>query len=289
MTIPTSHTVGEIERPKWSHLQFSEDPAKHIALASLEPLEESQFLQELKERVATQGTALIFVHGYNVKFADAARRTAQIAYDLKFHGVPMFFSWPSTGTYFGYPEDEDNVVFAVPHLKQFIENVAATQGVKSIYLIAHSMGTRALTQAVAELSRDKPAVGAKLREVILAAPDIDAQVFKRDIVPAIAGADRSVTLYASSRDMALLASKKWHGNPRAGDSGASLVVANGVSTIDSSDVDTGLLGHTYFAEAGSIIADILAILAGQTDPGKRPPLVSATSADGTYWKMPAHR
>ena len=42
----------------------------------------------------------MFVHGFNVSFADAARRTAQIAYDLAFGG-PGALSWPYSATFTG--------------------------------------------------------------------------------------------------------------------------------------------------------------------------------------------
>jgi esterase/lipase superfamily enzyme len=93
------------------------------------------------------------------------------------------------------------------------------------------MGNRALTRAVASLLTDKPIIRSRLKEVILAAPDIDAEVFKRDIVPALTKTDSPVTLYASSEDLALAASKKVHGYPRAGDSGQGLVVVPGIETI----------------------------------------------------------
>jgi len=46
----------------------------------------------------------------------------------------------------------------------------------------------------------------------LTAPDIDADTFTRDVAPAILPTARRVTLYASSKDLALRFSKKVHGN-----------------------------------------------------------------------------
>lgn len=46
---------------------------------------------------------------------------------------------------------------------------------------------------VPSLVRIDPAVRQKIKEVILAAPDIDADVFKRDIAPALAGTGANVT------------------------------------------------------------------------------------------------
>ena len=70
---------------------------------------------------------------------------------------------------------------------------------------------RALSRAVASLLSDKPDLRNRLKEVILTAPDIDADIFKRDIAPALTAAGRPITLYASSEDLALVASKKIHG------------------------------------------------------------------------------
>jgi esterase/lipase superfamily enzyme len=148
------------------------------------------------------------------------------------------------------------------------------------------MGNRALTGAVADLFRESPDVKAKIKEVILAAPDIDADVFKRDIAPAISGQGQAVTLYASSNDWALRASKKFHGYARAGDTGQALTVVPGVATIDSSEVETDFLGHSYFAESTSIIADIFDILSGLTKPEDRRHLIAVDAQVGRYWKIP---
>ena len=126
---------------------------------------------------------------------------------------------------------------------------------------------------------------ARIKEVILAAPDIDADVFKRDIAPALIGDGQLVTLYASSKDWALKASKKFHGYVRAGDTGPSLTIVPGVTTVDSSEVDTDFLGHSYFADSTSIIADIYEIISGLLKPEDRTRLVAVNGAQGSYWKI----
>jgi esterase/lipase superfamily enzyme len=45
------------------------------------------------------------VHGFNVSFENALRRTAQIAYDLDFDGAPFLFSWPSRDSLLSYASD----------------------------------------------------------------------------------------------------------------------------------------------------------------------------------------
>ena len=288
VTVPKDHRIGELEAPSYLRLEFTEDPAKHVILSRVDEQSASDFYNELRAKIAAskQGSAFIFVHGYNVTFEDAARRTAQMAYDLKFEGAPVFFSWPSQGSLLGYTVDEANVEYARSDLRAFIADFARTSKAEQIYLVAHSMGNRALTAAVVDLFREAPDVKAKIKEIILAAPDVDADVFKRDIAPAIAGKGQPVTLYASSNDWALMASKRFHGYARAGDTGQALTVVPGVVTIDSSEVETDFLGHSYFAESTSIIADMFDILSGITKPEDRRHLIPVDAQVGRYWKIP---
>ncbi|MGE5266853.1 MAG: alpha/beta hydrolase [Deltaproteobacteria bacterium] len=288
VSVPKDHRIGELEAPSYLRLEFTEDPAKHVILSRVVEKSGPDFYNEVQAKVAASKgrSAFIFVHGYNVNFSDAARRTAQMSYDLKFDGAPVFFSWPSQGSLLGYTVDEANIEYARSDLKTFIAEFARTSTAENIYLVAHSMGNRALTGAIADLFREAPDVKAKVKEVILAAPDIDADVFKRDIAPAISGQGQAVTLYASSNDWALIASKKFHGYARAGDTGQALTVVPGIATIDSSEVETDFLGHSYFAESTSIIADMFDILSGVTNPEDRRHLVPVEAQVGRYWKIP---
>jgi len=167
-------------------------------------------------------SALVFVHGYNVSFVDAARRTAQMTYDLQFTGAPIFYSWPSAGKTQDYAVDETNVEWSGPHLTQFLVDVLSKTDASDVYLIAHSMGNRALANSVADVETGHPELRTKIREIILAAPDIDADTFKNEIAPRIIAAKSAtthLTLYASSRDEALMASKVFHGYARGGGCG----------------------------------------------------------------------
>jgi esterase/lipase superfamily enzyme len=246
-----------------------------------------QYFSDLAARVRAAPTrsALLFVHGYNVTFADAARRTAQIAHDIGFDGAPVFYSWPSQGSTPAYTVDEQNVEWTQANLRVFLEDFFVRSDAQNVYLIAHSMGNRALTRAVASLLADKPALRHRLMEVILTAPDIDADVFKRDIAPRLAAAGRPVTLYASSADQALAASKKVHGSARAGDSGQGLVLVSGVETIDATAVDTSLLGHSYFAEAQSVLSDMFQLIHNRERPDQRSWLKRVESTAGRYWEF----
>jgi esterase/lipase superfamily enzyme len=285
VSIPKSHEVGELESPSVLRLEFREDPSRHVVLLGVQPEPAERFFTDLRECVgrSSQKSAFVFVHGYNVAFEDAARRTAQIAYDLKFDGAPIFFSWPSQAEILQYAVDETNVTWTAPHLLRFLTDVAEQSGAERIHLIAHSMGNRALTSALRDLSLMHKSSKPMFNEVVLTAPDIDAEVFINDIAPAVVKTARRVTLYASSNDEALIISKKVHGYPRAGDSGSQLVVVPGIDTVDVSAVDTSLLGHNYYGDNSSVLTDIFELLNDSKPADQRQWLRAERSGLLKYW------
>jgi esterase/lipase superfamily enzyme len=285
VSIPREHRMGDLEAPSIWKLEFREDPKRHVVLLEASVMTRDEFFSGLATRVraSEKARAFLFVHGYNVTFEDAARRTAQICYDLGFDGAPVFYSWPSRGSLAGYTVDEQNIEWAQANLKGFLADFFERSEAMNLYLIAHSMGNRALTRAIAALMAERPDLRPRLTEVILAAPDIDAEVFKRDIVPPLTGAGRPITLYASSEDLALAASKKIHGYPRAGDSGRGLMVFQGIETIDATAADTSLVGHSFFAESQSILSDIFYLIRMGHRAAQRFGLRAVDVAEGRYW------
>lgn len=287
VSIPRGHVPGELEAPSIFRLEFREDPSRHVVLLQTIPQRKEAFLGAVRARVrASRGSnAFIFVHGYNVSFADAARRTAQLSYDLSFDGAPIFFSWPSQASLAGYTVDESNIEWATAHIKQFIVDAAEQSGAENLFLVGHSMGNRGLTRALATLVLERPDLKGRFREIILAAPDVDADVFRDQLAPALAQAGQRVTLYASSNDLALKASKEVHGYPRAGDSGDGIVVVRGIDTIDASNVDDSILAHSYFVESIPVIRDIAQMLRKRQPATQRLMLEEIRTAEGTHWLL----
>jgi esterase/lipase superfamily enzyme len=287
VSVPRDHRMGHLEAPSIFRLEFREDPARHVVLLKAETHPRQEFFAELAARArdSADRSALLFVHGYNVTFEDAARRTGQIAYDLGYTGAPVFYSWPSQGTTRAYTVDEANIEWTVTHLEGFLRDLVERSDAERLYLIGHSMGSRALTRAVATLVAEQPHVRARLSEVILAAPDIDADVFRDQIAPALTAGGHPVTLYASATDVALMASKAVHGSPRAGDAGHGLILLDAIETIDASAVDTSLAKHSYFAKSKSVLADIFSLVRNGSRPAERFGLRRIDTAAGHYWEF----
>jgi esterase/lipase superfamily enzyme len=285
VAIPPNHIIGRNEQPSMFRFEWSENERKHIALRNTRSLDNADFAAQLNEaiRQSPNRKVMVFVHGYNVDFAQAVRGLAQFATDLKFDGPVLLFSWPSQNSMMGYATDANNVEWAQTHLTTVLEEIVDRTDAEQIYLIAHSMGSRALTRAHLNLASSRPLDIYKLQQMILVAPDIDADLFRQDIAPRLARTRTQVTLYASSSDRALAASKTFNGHPRAGDSGRGLVIVPGVETIDASDVSRGFLGHTYFSEDRRIMEDIYAILNTGQSSDNRFALQGVETPEGRYW------
>lgn len=169
-------------------------------------------------------SAFVFIHGCNVAFDEAIRRTAQLGFDLGLRKAPILYSWPSQGSALQYIADTNAAMWTVPHLPEFLRDLREHSGATCIHLIAHSMGNQALTGALRLLRADAAPQSRLFRQVVLTAPDLDAHVFERDLARQIVGIAERTTLYASSRDEVLVVSKRLNAYRRAGDAGDGIVV-----------------------------------------------------------------
>ncbi len=288
VSIPRNHTIGRLETCRFWRLEFKPDPSKHVVLEEARELSADAFFKRLEFAADTADKSLfVFVHGFNVKFRDAVLRTAQLAHDLDFAGPPILYSWPSRGRPDprAYLRDETNVQWSYTHFHSFLVQLCARLAPRAIHVIAHSMGNRAIAHSLGLLSYIQQAPEGAIDQAVFAAPDIDADTFS-EACPLIRKGVRQVTMYASARDRALLASKLVHGYRRAGDSRPAPVLIDGVHTIDASGVDFSILGlnHSYVAASEMAIKDLAKILKGRLHPDARG-LRQLGSSPRVYWTL----
>lgn len=293
VSVPDDHRQGALEKPRWWKLQFSEDPERFIVVLGVEPNERAAFVARARDLItnAPLRDALIFIHGYNVSFADGARRAAQIAYDLNFEGLTMLYSWTSEGTTFltkkraalSYMVDRGNAMTWSPkRFQQFLTLALAELGAASVHAIAHSMGNEVLVNALQSFDTGAlPPGSAQLRQIIFAAPDVDAAHF-RDLAEQFHKRAQRCTLYASSKDKALVASQVLQKYARAGQAGDGIVVVQGVDTIDASELDTGFMSHSYIGDRTSILSDVYYLIRKDIPPDERF-LAAVEGEGGRHW------
>jgi esterase/lipase superfamily enzyme len=286
VTIPRDHRLASLESPKWWKFEFSWNPEKHVVLQQINQLPKAEFVAQLRSNIleSENKSAFVFIHGYDVSFEDAARRTAQLSYDLGFKGAPILYSWPSANSLKSYLADEATIDWTKPHLVSFLHDVASMSGADRVHIIAHSMGNRALVRILDGLSL--PSAPPYFNQVVLAAPDIDTGEFVH-LASSIQRTASRITLYASSNDKAIKASKAIHEYPRAGESVPEVVVVPGLDTIDATNVDTSLLGHSYFAEKRTVISDLFYLIGEGKGPDERHSLEPKYSTKGQYWAFKA--
>ncbi len=211
ISVPRSHQVGKLELP--GSVTSAGDPASHFTVSGVKLLSEPEMLKEVKGAVAQRPQVdrevLVFVHGYNTNFADAAFRFAQIVTDSGFKGVPVLFTWPSRAQLFAYPYDRDSADFSRDALETGLRVIARDLGANRFDILAHSMGTLLTVETLRQAAiRGDGSFGGKLRNVMLAAPDIDIDVFKTQL----ATIKRPVTVFVSSDDRALDFSRQFAGD-----------------------------------------------------------------------------
>ena len=281
VSIPRNHEKGQLEQ-RWSLVRrlWKDNPEKHVVLLSVDETEHGAFLQELSSSIAqsTEKQAFVFIHGFNTSFEEAARRTAQVAYDLGFHVAPILYSWPSKTCLFSprcYPADEESVEWTTQHLKSFLQEIAAKSGATRVHLIAHSIGNRALTNALSKIAGEQQGKAkTSFHQVILGAPDIDTSLLAQRAAALKRTCDR-LTLYVSPRDWVLDLSKLVHMAARAGN-GASV---SGIDTIDVSNLDPG---HSPLANP-SILCDITRLFRSGQEPDQRCGLVKQGQSNPFCW------
>jgi esterase/lipase superfamily enzyme len=269
-------------------LSWQDDRLKLVELVARA---EAQFWSGAREALAQwpagQRRALVFIHGYNVSFEQAALRAAQIGVDLKVPGITAFYSWPSKGNVLGYPADEATIEASEAQITTFLTRFANDSGAERVDVLAHSMGNRGLLRALQRILLQAASAGrVPFGQLMLAAPDIDAGLF-RELAAAYSKAAQRTTLYVSSKDKALATSGIVHDHPRAGYTPPVMVVP-GIETVEVSNIDLTFLGHGYFAAARDLLHDMHNLIMHGEPAQSRLGLARVQSSTGEhYWQIGA--
>jgi esterase/lipase superfamily enzyme len=147
---------------------------------------------------------LIFVHGFNTRFEEAVYRFAQIVHDARVDVAPVLFTWPSGGNVTDYVYDRDSAMYSRDALEEVLQALVKDRNVDSISILAHSMGNYLAIESLRQMSIRNHGLSPKIQDVMLASPDIDVDVFRRQIAEIDAGPrPAQFTLFVSRDDRAL--------------------------------------------------------------------------------------
>ncbi|HMN95632.1 MAG TPA: alpha/beta hydrolase [Phycisphaerales bacterium] len=264
--------------------------------------EEAAF-QELVRRwldVTPRKEVFLFVHGFNNHFEDAVFRIAELWHFLGRVGVPITYTWPAgRGGLRGYAYDRESGEYTVLHLKQVLRALARMPDLERINIIAHSRGTDVTVSALRELyieaRVDQASVDERLKlgTLVLAAPDIDYDVFtQRFGGEMLVNAPRRTVIYFSPDDEAIWFARWLFDSLRR----LGSLMASDLSESDRKllarlprleMVDCAVSGfstsHNYVFSHPSAMSDLLVVLRDDADPGT--PQRPLRRSDGVVWEL----
>lgn len=287
VTIPTQRQPGDMKVPG-SRFVGQPDPARYFVMREIVESSRDAIFKELNAPgIERESTLLLFVHGFNVTFADAALRTAQLAHDLQFPGKVMLYSWPSDGSITAYWKDEDSSRISTPRFRRLLADLLATK-VTRIFVVAHSMGTRIVIPAVPSLVAQGVDVS-KVSELMLAAADFNVIEFKElaSDFEKLRAKGTHLTIYAASNDFALQTSRRIHSFRRLGESDPSLSIYAGLDSIDASAAAPmrRAYGHSYVSDSVQVLGDMQDLVLKGLAPKSRG-LLPIPQTEEFGWKIP---
>lgn len=252
---------GEVQWPK----SVPGNPATDFVTTRLEdmtqPQAETWFNKQIKKTPGRH--ALVFVHGYNQRFDDAVFRFAQIVHDSGASVTPVLFTWPSRGSLLAYGYDRESTSYSRDALERLLTFMANDPNVSEVSVLAHSMGNVVTLEALRQMAIRNGRIAPKIKNVMLAAPDVDVDVF-RSVFNEIGDKRPNFTMFVSQDDKALKVSKRvWGGVPRIGqvdptqEPYRSEFERNKITVVDLTKLDTSdPLNHGKFAASPVVVQSI---------------------------------
>jgi len=261
---------GEVQWPR----SVPGNPATDFVTLKADVIDRTQAAAWFRRtvRAVPQRRVLVFIHGFNNRFDDAVFRFAQIVHDAGTPVVPVLFTWPSRGSVLAYGYDRESNTYSRNALETTLRTLASDPSVGEISILAHSMGNWVTLEALRQMAIRDRRVAPKIRNVLLAAPDVDVDLFREAIMDM--GKERpGFTLFVSQDDRALAVSRRlWGDAVRLGaidpeqEPYRSEMEQAGITVLNLSKLRSGdPLNHSKYAESPEVVRIIGRELAeGQT-------------------------
>lgn len=273
--VPPTHVLGKLERPT----RLPPDPrTEFMAVDPLTYGSDAAFIAAIDRELATRPkdkrTILLFIHGFNNTPTDALLRLGQFVEDASFEGVPVMLTWASAARAVRYVHDLNSALIAREMVPEISDILVKTQA-DSVDVFAHSMGSLLTMEGLVKLDRDgKLGTRKTLNTIVLAAPDIDIDLFRTQLNSLSPDTRRTIFLLISERDGALRVSARLAGGvPRVGATPLKALEEFGLTVIDLSEISNSSSGsHSSFAGSPDVVQLIGAGLnsAGRFDDDTSP-------------------
>ena len=253
-----ARTPGEVQWPS----SLPGNAATDFVALKAQELDRSDAISLARRQLALipKRRVLVFVHGFNNKFADAVFRYAQIIHDSRAPVLPVLFTWPSRGSVLAYGYDRESTNYSRDALESVLQALARDPDVGEVSILAHSMGNWLTLEALRQMAIRNGSLPAKIRNIMLAAPDVDVDVFKRQMAE-IGPHSANMTLFVSQDDRALAVSGRlWGGATRLGaidperNPVRAELLADKITVFDLTKLKAGGdLNHSKFASSPELV------------------------------------
>lgn len=288
ISIPPAHRIGDIEWP-----DGSPDPRTDMFVVARQDLPLSALVDDVAPW-PRRTDVRVFVHGYNTSYPEGLFRLAQIAHDSGGEGAAILFAWPSTATLMGYAADREAATYSRDHLADLLTMLARDQRIGPITVLGHSMGGWLVMETLRQLRLGGDDATLRRLQVVLAAPDIDMDVFRAQL-GAVGPLEPPLTVLVASDDRALRVSARVNapsirvgaldlGDPRM----AAAAKTHRIALVDISDLQSpDAQGHSRYAilaalqaglrpQPGEALWDAGAFVLGQAGAAASSPVILIT-------------
>lgn len=257
VSIPPNRKPGTIQWPR----RLPGDPERSFVTTAVDTVNIRDIRTWYRSHAVNSRRVLIFVHGFNTRFEDSVFRFAQIVHDSRAEVTPVLFSWPSRGALLDYNYDRESTNFSRSELRYVIQQAVKSPDVSEITIVAHSMGSWPVMEALRDIAMLDRRISPKITDVILASPDLDIDVFRKQLIDI--GQERPhISIFISANDRALRLSRLISGQvTRVGGVDltnetykAQLKASSGITVYDLTALRNGdSLNHTQFATSPEVV------------------------------------
>jgi len=207
------------------------------------------------------GRFVIYVHGYGEYFAKNCWRAALLQQRLGLNDRMLLFSWPSS-SYLTYAGDAKDLEQSIDDLNALLTRAAHVVGHERIVLVAHSMGSRGIVDALKARGDES-----KFGSAIFVAPDIRRDVFSEN-VSMLQEKVSDIVVYMSDSDRVLWLSTTVNVSGRLGV--AKEFDLEHTTVIDVTPTGTNdITGHLYHMLNPAVIEDLRVLLGTDSADTKR--------------------
>lgn len=257
VSVPHNREAGTLQLPR----TVPGNPERNFVANAVTPVSRQDIAAAFRASGPRKRRAFVFVHGYSTTFDRAVFRFAQLVHDSDAQAIPILFSWPSRGQFLDYKRDLDNASYSRSDLANLLQAAIDSPSIDEVVVLAHSMGAWLAVEAVRQVALQRGGVPGKFTNLILASPDLDVGVFRRQVEDM--GPKRpQITIFISQNDRALQLSQFIsRGGARLGRIDLSresyqgaLSDLAGITVLDLSALSTGdRINHALYATSPDVV------------------------------------